>query len=378
MTPAISFNVVNEALGHLGKICTPWVELADDVAESVSNVVGDVGGLFAPHARESFMFSASPVTLLRGCSASRCGVGAAVLELSEDIVDLTWDWDLAMLLPMPVLAIALSAGALCTVLASGPGAAILSLYSVSSHSETVCVTMSLSMATGAYYTWIRHPDATDMVPQRRGALCLLISGCYYFVSGRGLFPQWWLAHIAHPDMMSHFVQDLFCNPLIILNLGYLAGSTRIEVAPMLTLPLLSTLGCALAATVLWFHTGRGIFCVVLSKGCLTLFSHQLLVELPLRARSTSRHNENCILASSMMFLCSLAASLSTQSLRLIHFISAPEMVQMLAVCDIFSKLTVCYMTTRDKKCLQRASMNMTERARLELTRLPPFSHHASR
>jgi len=353
MTLSTRLNEGRKTPGLLAGIVAPWFELAEDVAASLVSMLGIAGGLSLAHAHEEFVFG--------GCSASRCGVGAAVLELAEDIVDVTRDGHLAMLLPIPVLATAFSALALCTVLASGSGAMILLLSRVSIHITPVCVMISLCMLTGACYTWFRHPGAADRVPQRRAAVCLGISGCFYFALGCIAFPHGWFPHIGNPHMMVHFVLDMLCNPLIILNFGYLAGFEGSEVFTIFPLPLLSSLGGAAAA--IGFNSGRSAVCMLLSMSCLALASRQLLIELPLCARNTSHQNAHLVFVSSSMFVCPLAVSLLMQSLGVVHLIGLSAQIHILSGCDFFSKLAVCHMTTRSLSCLQLANAHITERIR---------------
>lgn len=241
------------------------------------------------------------------------------------------------------------------------GKIAVSLCGLSLHTKAVYAVLGAVMAGGTIHLWRRYPTEADRTVPRRSAVALAICGSFHLLmaSGYGL-PSSLTAHLANPELVQHFLADVFVMPLVVANVGYLAGQRAENMRSTLLFTTAATLSFAGAAAA----TSHSL--PMLALGALTLgkVSYDLDNVLPIRARLISEENKTRVKIITDLLVVSWSGGAMVEGLGLLGSMSLTTQLHTLAVLDALSKLGTCHLmlNPRGATAFRNAVEVLSERA----------------
>lgn len=159
-------------------------------------------------------------------------------------------------------------------------------------------------------------------------------------------------NFAHPSLAARYLQDLIVSPLLLVNLGFLAGCQRHEMLPTICMSLLGSAGgiCAALApsgTQQWMFLG-------MSAAAVSAAAIDITQRLPRHAGHVSPRNEVRCRISADLLAFGWSLYPVVQGLGIAHAIGEPTELVWLALLDIFSKLGVCHVLSKERFAIQNA------------------------
>jgi len=213
-------------------------------------------------------------------------------------------------------------------------------------------TVGFFMTAAAMTMKSKHPELRDRTVPWRASGALLTSSTWHLVLMYfGGVPDPLALHAAYPAIAAHYVQDFVFSPLVILNLGYMAGVKGSD----LKLPIAGSIcgaGCAFAAAVAPTASLRcGFF---LAEVCSLAIAGRSLSSLTTHAQKISVPNKVRTQLTTDFFLFSWTLYPVCQALGLLGSISVPTQVQAMALIDILTKCGTCHLMLKSEFVLARA------------------------
>mmetsp|Transcript_46760 Transcript_46760/g.117784 ORF Transcript_46760/g.117784 Transcript_46760/m.117784 type:complete len:389 (+) Transcript_46760:161-1327(+) len=262
-------------------------------------------------------------------------------------------------------------GALAMLAALGPaasittgGKALLLLCGVSTQTKGVYALMSLAMAGGAYSMWNRHPEEVDRTLQRRSAAALLCSSAMHLALALGFgIPPSLPIHVTNPEVMVRFLPDIVIIPLIIMNIGYLAGKKADHMLPTVGFGLLSTVSLATAAAA---TSSEAVPLLVTGITCMLKAAFDINRALPVQAGSLSAVNKLRTQISADLMVFTWVGYPLVEALGMMNCITLSSELHAFVVLDLIGKLGVCHIVLRSQEAFLNA-----QRALATEVRLPP-------
>jgi len=182
-------------------------------------------------------------------------------------------------------------------------------------------------------------------------LALAHGGLPMLASSVGL-PAEVLKHIVYPEVALYSMANLVLYPLVLLNLGYVAGASPKQMVPCTTLNMVSNTMMVLSATDLLDGTGP-LMCVGASIA-LNFASTLVMAALVEGAAQLSFANKNRVEHSidSTMFFWSLAPLV--QALTLMDSLGVDQARVVFALLDLPGKLGVLHIMLKSRPAMESA------------------------
>mmetsp|Transcript_94758 Transcript_94758/g.203585 ORF Transcript_94758/g.203585 Transcript_94758/m.203585 type:complete len:395 (+) Transcript_94758:68-1252(+) len=328
----------------LRRTAAPLQELAEDAASALEELLGlpaaSIGGVFDSRTSGS------------SSSGSRVlSVYTALSELAEgsDGSSGTEKTGSALRVLLPATVYLLAAPSL-----SAMGPAAVMLCGVSVPTKVLYGTVSLVMAVTAYSVLNRHPEELERSMHRRGALALVAcSGLHlaFTLMADSQLPAP-LSKLAYPEVAMHFLEDFIASPLLILNLGYLAGQKPRQMVPCICYNLIATSG-ALGAAVSPDELQRALF--LITNACFTGMASSCIGSLPGQAATLGNFNRLRVQVSGDLMIFSWTLYPVVQGLGLLSILNVPGQLRLFAGLDVLSKLGACHIMFRNREAIVNAS-----------------------
>lgn len=187
---------------------------------------------------------------------------------------------------------------------------------------------------------------------RRSAIVLGLSSIFNLVlwSSGGVAAPFLAHHIANPLVFAHMVEELLVTPLLVLNVGQLAGFPAKEMAPPAFFASLGMLSLTAASAV--FDTSKIVLLLGTGVMLLTKVGRRLISDLPPRALAVSAMNHVRSEAVTDLLVFSWIGYPVTLALGLSSLSMPSHMMAWLAVLDLTSQLGVCHMLSNSPATLK--------------------------
>eukprot|EP00928_Gymnodinium_smaydae_P081002 TRINITY_DN6458_c0_g1_i2.p1 TRINITY_DN6458_c0_g1~~TRINITY_DN6458_c0_g1_i2.p1 ORF type:complete len:370 (-),score=34.93 TRINITY_DN6458_c0_g1_i2:92-1201(-) len=262
-----------------------------------------------------------------------------------------------------------AAGPVAILLLGGPSLSpLLVVSSFGLPTKTMFATVSVVSSALAFSCWLRFPEEKERRVQNRSALCLFLCSAFQLgmlaLDAKPVILQSCFASLGiHPASTSialHCIQDFICNPLLIVNLGYIAGRSSSEMLPCIACTSMCTLFAGLSALSsntmpqAAFLSG-GVF--FLSASARTIQSlHEEIDHV--KAANLLRSD---LVGDLMVFGWSLY--LVVQGLGVAQIIGVPMQFHAFGLLDVFTKAGCSHIMLRSRKILRDAhqAVELSER-----------------
>lgn len=237
----------------------------------------------------------------------------------------------------------------------------LVLCGLTLNTKTMYELFGCCMAAGAWSMWNRHPDVLNRIVQRRSGIALGISSVVHLLLSAGLPLLGAPFDLAFPDIVMHILPNLFITPLIILNLGFLAGQNAQAMVPTVMFSNASVAAFVLAAaTPVPMH---GMTCMMVGSICLLKAAFDVDRTLPAQAVVVSWINKLRTQISADLLVFAWLGYPIVESLALVHAISQPLALQSFLVLDLLGQLGVSHLVLRSEQAIKSAMEYAAERCR---------------
>mmetsp|Transcript_34584 Transcript_34584/g.99613 ORF Transcript_34584/g.99613 Transcript_34584/m.99613 type:complete len:393 (+) Transcript_34584:156-1334(+) len=220
--------------------------------------------------------------------------------------------------------------------------------------------VALGMFNGAYSMFCRHEIEADRTLMHRSTAVLAISGATHLLLSLGLPPQVF-SWAAHPDVVAHFLPDLVCVPLLISNLGYIAGKTSREMVPTMAFGALSVVGYVAAAAVHEPH--YAIYLLGTGAVCMAKALWDVHETLPVEAGKISSCNRLRAQISADLVAVGWMGYPIVELLGLTGCISLPMQLHSYVSLDVLSKAGVSHLILRSSEAFSFATRHFEEQRR---------------
>lgn len=349
------------ASAGLLRLARPFEELAQDLCEGAASLIPsmETPGIqpsasgAAPSGQDmalpsSWLHDTKNVSLLL---LDRAAV--PLLELSED---------------------AGHGGALALLAVAGPGAsaaaggkALIALCGLSVQTKGLYTLFGFAMIGGAWSMWNRHPAEADRTVQQRSAIALACSGMMHFVLalGQGIIPPPLAIHMVSPDVVARFLPDVIITPLIIMNVGYIAGKKADQMAPTMVFGVLSALSFATAAAV---TQDEAIPLLATGVVCMFKSAYDINRVLPVYAGSIAAVNKLRTQISADLMVFTWIGFPLVEALGMADCISLPMQLHAYVLLDILGKLGVCHIVLRSQEAFLNAQRALSDEHRIPSAR----------
>jgi len=344
------------------RVAKPFEELTEDACEATASWLP---GRLLPsrgrplalpdvevHGKASALEMAWLHELRDGSHALLDRAALPLLELSEDAG------------PGGALALLATVGPAASVAAGGK--ALLVLCGLSAHTKGLYALLGFAMAGGAASMWNRHSEEEgDRTLQWRSATALMCSSVVHFALAMGCgIPPSISTHVAHPEVFARFLPDVFIVPVMILNIGYLAGRKADQMLPTMGFGLLSAVSLAAAAAA---ANEEALPLLATGVACMCKAAFDINRVLPVTAGSLSAVNKlRTQISADLMVFAWLGYPL-VEGLGMTNCISLPVELHAYVALDLLGKLGVSHIVLRSHD----AYMNAQRAVALEVRQLDP-------
>lgn len=339
------------------RVARPFEEIKDDLCDAAAALVPghdgvDQGKRFAsadvePHddAQGSPMCGLHSIRTAALVVLDRASV--PLLELGEDAG------------PGGALALMATLGPAASV-ATG-GKALLALCGLSTQTKGLYALLSMVMAGGAWSMWHRYPGEADRTLQQRSAAALMCSSVVHLALALGLgIPPSLPLHVTNPEVVARFLPDIIIVPLMIMNVGYLAGKKADNMLPTVGFGLLSTVSLATAAAV---NQGEALPLLVTGITCMFKAAFDINRALPVQAGSLSAVNKLRTQISADLMVFTWVGYPLVEALGMVNCITLSSELYAFAVLDLIGKLGVCHIVLRSEDAFQNAQRALASEVR---------------
>ena len=227
----------------------------------------------------------------------------------------------------------------------------LALSTLTIQTKALYGASSMLIAIGAVSVFGRHPRDETRIAQRQCAAALFAcSGMHLALAlTSGFIPI--PVPLYCPEVAFHYVGDFIINPLLLLNLGFIAGVPPREMIPTMIFSFLGTT-VAIGAAVAPEETQR-LGCLAANVCCIGCTVKRTW-DLPAKAASLSWHNKRrCQAASDIMILTSAFYPIA-QGATIVGILTLQSQLHIFAVLDMLSKWGVAHLLLRSEKALQHS------------------------
>mmetsp|Transcript_91848 Transcript_91848/g.163479 ORF Transcript_91848/g.163479 Transcript_91848/m.163479 type:complete len:422 (-) Transcript_91848:120-1385(-) len=366
----------------------PWVELGLDAREAGEDLIQSLsclvrskghhqrwrssGGSSSSNSEpDSENDEASGESIPRGLPDRLAGVLEALVELGAELG----------LKPSQVKRLVLPA-AITVFLCSGGGAAgfatavgtggsfkvFLGLGGLDISTKAVYAGAAVVFAVASYSFLDRHPELRDRTVQRTAAIAMAV-GCLGYAgiiaTGHMPLPKEVLDLVAQPDLIIRWLPDLINVPLVVINVGRIAGRGPSQMLSCVTTGVMSTLAAVgSAAAVVPLHQWG---CLLASAGFM-LTTVTVLGELPHEAGQISALNRRRALVSSDLLSFTWSCMPFVQALGLAGAITMSAELKMLTAIDVLMVLGTSHIVMRSNLALQSMAEHFEKEQRTERAR----------
>lgn len=228
----------------------------------------------------------------------------------------------------------------------------LVLCGLTIHSKVVFAAVAAACFAGGCSIYSRHPQMNRRFFQMQGAQVLFTTSAVHLAMVLlGGAPDEMIPFIHFPEMFMHYATDLITVPVILANLGFLAGFSTYSMLPLFGTAITSTLfnmaSCVppdLQERLIFF--GLGLAFQATAAYQLTRFPKTIQHRGP----DTERRCQ--LVCDLLVFTWTLYPAI--QVCGLTGSLSMPFVLNDLALLDILSKLGTTHLTLRDSGILQTA------------------------
>eukprot|EP00747_Dinoflagellata_sp_TGD_P169374 gnl/TRDRNA2_/TRDRNA2_198212_c0_seq1.p1 gnl/TRDRNA2_/TRDRNA2_198212_c0~~gnl/TRDRNA2_/TRDRNA2_198212_c0_seq1.p1 ORF type:complete len:276 (-),score=30.04 gnl/TRDRNA2_/TRDRNA2_198212_c0_seq1:332-1159(-) len=216
---------------------------------------------------------------------------------------------------------------------------------------------SVTMAVAAYSFFYRHPEDGDRVLMSRSSVVLLISGALYAALTQMDFPKEHTTYVAFPDVVVHYAQDLITSPMIVMNLGRLAGRSATQMAPTALYSVFATCAAIAAATVTDPYQQMAL--MSLNVLLLTTAAVDITHTVPVCAAMVSTVNKfRCEVSMDLLVVSGIMYPV-IQSLGLVGLVGVRTQLHWFALLDLLSKAGVCHIMLKSQQALRNTAYHFS-------------------
>ena len=328
-----------------GRTYDPLAEIGSDVVDVFAGTFKEMCVFFfgSQQDEESTSGYAAPLLSHTFCHQSGCSVALG---------EIAGDWGLTP--AGTIVSPAYVASMLALLATPSPLASVLSLAGVALTTQMSCVVVGVVMTYGAISICKRHPEMTNRTIQRRSALIrVTAAACLGAILVFSNHPNAWVAaHVAQPEIAIHFMKELLLTPLIVLNLGYVAGRNFKEMLPTMcfvTTGAGGALGVAILTDPLWQVASLSVSAV-----SLFLAARHISQDLPRYAHSVSPVNKMRCRISADLLVYTWTLCAIWQGLGIIGSVTPSHQVLFFTMLDLLSKMGVSHILLYTRVAVQNA------------------------
>jgi len=236
--------------------------------------------------------------------------------------------------------------------------------------KVVYAVLGFTMLGGAWNISKRYPDEQDRIVVKRSTAIMLISGGLHLAlaAGVGLPPEV-AAYVAHPDVVAKLLPELVCTPLLIWNLGYLAGKHPGQMVLTTAAGVMGTACYIVASAVSPEHALR---MVLLGAGCMLKAGYSCNAAFPAEATALSTINKLRTQISADLLVFGWFGYPLAMCLKLTGCIDEPAELHAYALLDLLGKIGVTHIILRSADAFTTAVHYHVQHERAPLA--PPQLH----
>lgn len=331
--PVTQVQGVIDSIAQL-RFVAPCAELLEDALDFVCSAaeVAPTAGTFTWFMR----FASHKALSLPACPVLPDGAG--LQELAQD----ARLEEACQLLPLAV------------VLVAAPSLSPVALCGFVVPTKLLYVTMAATMGASAILFHRRHRDvvADRRVYNRASGALLASSVLHLALALFGGVPDPLALHAAHPSIAAHFLQDFVVSPILILNIGQVAGLSGSQMACTVLCSVCGTAG-ALGAAVAPAAAVQS-WCIGASVLGAVAAGRMLESRSAMGSRVSSTNRIRAEVASEMLNFTWVLYPLC-QSLGLLEVLSVDTQLLVMALLDVVSKVGTAHITLKSPQVVDAAN-----------------------
>lgn len=335
------------------RFAAPWRELGTDMTEGIAYYVNTI-------IQSALAIASTPTALavvqtlqqqrLAHCRKAVAGCVDALTELSEDSGGL---W-------LPVLV-----AALCPVIGAGP----LTMAGISAPLKLTylgCAGMS-ALGIHRFYGEKAGLSSQSQNAFHRAMVVMLLAGSLQVFLAHGGLPM--LAdhingagevvhRIVSPEALCFAVSNIMLYPLILANMGYVAGAEPAQMVPCVALNVMGGSAMILSTT----STLPGIGPLVCAGASVVFYFGCTMAMGPLAdsANQLSFANENRVKQTCNVMMLSWTMAPLVQALALVHSLDIEQARAIFAILDLSGKLLVLHILLKSRPAMEAAGHHYDE------------------